>query len=258
MTRAAATQITTPQKGFVVEFIGLPGVGKTTLALEVLAHLTSAHLTPALPVTLAYTLIRGKPWFVRRFYSTRSILGLARTQPRYALHTGQVIRASGQRSFYDTLKVTNNWLSVSAATVQAQGAPGIWLFDQGMFQALWSVGYSAGAKDRSGCLQTLSAQMPKPDLLVLLRAELLAVLRRLQTRGGKASRLDTGVEANAEARLFEAEALLDQLAGLSRTAAVRVLELDATCDDALGSNARHVADTIRAALYPGQGVSGEV
>ncbi len=227
--------------GFVVEFLGLPGVGKTTLALEV------AKLLLDLPVRSAYGHVRGRNWVVRRLYSTRDIVRLALQRPHYVVRSARAIQDSRQRSRYDGLKVTNNWLNVSALTVASGRAPHITLFDQGMFQALWSVGYSAAAAERSPQLADLGALMPRPDLVILLRADLATVRRRLHARGGQESRLDAVTHAEAS-QLEAAAALLDALLTVARAEAVALLEVDAGADDVLAVNARTVADAVRVAV----------
>jgi broad-specificity NMP kinase len=224
--------------GLVVEFLGLPGVGKTTLALEV------AKLLPDLPVRSAYGHLSGRNWVARRLSNARDIARLALEHPRYVAQTVRVIRASGQRTPYDGLKVTNNWLNVSALTLASRRAPGITLFDQGTFQALWSVGYSAEEEARPACLTRLGALMPKPNLLVLVAADLTTVQRRLRARGGRESRLATRAEAT---QLREVAALLDTVVVAARVEKVALLEVDGDADDALAANARAVADAVRIA-----------
>lgn len=239
------------RRGFVVEFIGLPGVGKTTLALEV-----AKLLGHTLPVQSAYSRVGGRSWMARRLRNTRDIVGLGLRRPRYVVRTARAIRASGQRSLYDGLKVTNNWLSVSALTVGSARTPHVTLFDQGMFQALWSVGYSAEGAGRLERLTHLGTLMPKPDLLVPVSAELATVVRRLQARGGRESRLD-GVSHAEATPLRDAATLLDTVVGIARSGGVDLLEVDGDDDGALGTNARAVADVIRtgARSVPGRALA---
>lgn len=227
------------RQGFVVEFIGLPGVGKTTLALEV-----AKRLDRTLPVQSAYSRLGGRSWAARRLRNSRDIGGLGLRRPRYVLRTARAIRASGQRSLYDGLKVANNWLSVSALTLRSARTPHVTLFDQGMFQALWSVGYSAEGAGRLEQLTYLGTLLPKPDLLVLVSAELATVVRRLQARGGRESRLDRVSHVEA-AELHDAATLLNTVIGIARSGGVDLLEIGGDDDGALGTNARAVADVIR-------------
>lgn len=227
------------RQGFVVEFIGLPGVGKTTLALGV-----AELLGQSLPVQLAHSRVAGRSWVARRLRNTRDIVGLGLRRPSYSFKTMRAIRASGQRSLYDGLKVTNNWLSVSALTVRSDRTPRVTLFDQGMFQALWSVGYSAEGAGRLERLRYLGTLMPKPDLLVLVSAEPGTVVRRLQTRGGRESRLDGVLHAGA-APLREAATLLDTVVAIARSGGMDLLELDGNDDGALETNVRTVAGAVQ-------------
>lgn len=237
------------QTSFIVEFLGLPGVGKSTLTREAVKALNaegfSTHLACQHPWRTS--------WLVKRLHSTLDIVKLTLRKPYYVYRSSLAIHSSKQHSYYDQIKVTHNWMNVSAHTFRANHRQGIILFDQGMFQALWSVGYSARVNLLPIAIH-LNTFMPKPDLLVLVQAEASTVVRRLLARGEKGSRLDPQQRHSDFAQaLSEAAKLLDELAWIaeyvsSQTSTMKVLKLDNNQDGKLHPNTHRIVRAIRAAV----------
>ena len=83
-----------------------------------------------------------------------------------------------------------NWLVVTSA-LRRRPAPGtIRILDQGMFQAIWSIGLGARESVIARFDPSLALAMPIPDVVVVVEADLAAVIGRLQRRSGSGSRVD--------------------------------------------------------------------
>lgn len=170
----------------MVEMLGLPGAGKSTLTLALRRALAGRGVSVALPMQEA---TQGG-LASRRIRSAALIAGLVARRPGYVMRSLRLIAATRQVPARAFLKVAHNWLHVSARFAGA-GRGGTWLFDQGMYQALWSVAYGATAPRLGGVLAELAAIMPRPDVVVRLRVEPDVAGERLAARPGRQSRLET-------------------------------------------------------------------
>ena len=165
-------------------------------------------------------------------------------RPGYLVTSTQAITASRQRTPYDYLKVLHNWLNVTAHVEQARRQAAVTLFDQGPYQALWSIGYSAGVPDLADLTTRLGRRMPRPDMLVLVEADAETVLTRLTERGANDSRLDparSGITTVGD--LARPQSLLDQVADYA-TLTAPLIRLDNSAPDSLRTNSAHLVRTI--------------
>src|SRR5207302_3894553 len=121
----------------LVEFVGLPGAGKTTLARAVADRLVRRGLA----VKNVGSLYPDTSWRVRARKMAR---GLRETlsRPQSAYRSGLAVLASGQRSLVDAAKALHNWLFV-CGVMEDNGPEGhVVLLDEGVFPAHCSIGYS--------------------------------------------------------------------------------------------------------------------
>ncbi|HEU5394114.1 MAG TPA: hypothetical protein VFV36_04870, partial [Candidatus Methylomirabilis sp.] len=131
----------------------------------------------------------------------------------------------------------------------ARGRGDVHLLDQGVFQALWSIGLDApdGAIPKMGRL--LKTLAPVPDLVVVLEAGPGTIARRLRDRGGSESRADhwdpedAGALARSARLLEEVKAVLQDCRVAPDGPGVLLLPNDE--DDALETNALRLAREIR-------------
>lgn len=227
-------------RALLVELIGLPGVGKTTLATEVQATLRAARI----PVGLAFSRTRDAPLPVRRLRDALSVAALGARKPGIVSSAARAVAASRQRSAYDGVKVLHNWLNVTAEVERARRVSAVTLFDQGPCQALWSIGFSATTADLSGLVDRLVRHMPRPDLLVVVEADADTILTRLHGRAGRASRLDparSGVASAAD--LTRPHSLLDLITERA-TGIAPLLRLDTSGAGSLPVNIARLTRTI--------------
>jgi len=164
-----------------VEFLGLSGAGKSTVSHRVAERLRDRGFPVSEP-TLSLALMRGRG-AVKALYVAREIL----FHPRDSLLTLKAVRSTRQR-FPVLVRMGFNWLMLSS--LKRTLRPSLHLFDQGAFQALWSIGLEGrrGAVRHVG--RRLVASVPAPHVVVVVEAETSVVEHRLKLRNGHESRAD--------------------------------------------------------------------
>jgi broad-specificity NMP kinase len=196
----------------VVEFVGLPGVGKST-ATQLVANGLAAAGTPVRSASLRVNLeLPG--W--RRVVSKSSI-GAAEAlgRPRHALRVGRMLVGSGQRRRRDVARLWYNWLFLAGLLRRARTRPVVELLDEGIFQLLWSIGLNGGRRALRECSSTIlsgaATAAALPDVVVVVEAPLEVVQARLTSRGSRAGRVDRMTEDERRAALIRGEDLLAEV-----------------------------------------------
>ena len=124
----------------IVEFLGLPGAGKSTLsqlAAEALAE-------RGIAVECANRMLGSEVGPTRRWLRKSGCVidGLV-CAPHDLGNAIRSVNRTRQRSLSEFLHTTFNWLLVTALVRRAARSPKVVLLDQGVAQALWSIGLSA-------------------------------------------------------------------------------------------------------------------
>jgi Mrp family chromosome partitioning ATPase len=227
----------------LVTFVGLPGTGKSTLSARAAQLLLQRGIPCRVCKEAAFRKLRNKAAWV-----AREVIG----NPRWAARSVRGILATRQRSLLDLVKMVVNWLCLSFLIRRAAGAGGVCLFDEGLFQALWSVGLGARNEGWLSSLPLLDPTPPAPSLTVVVRSSLETVERRLAARPACASRLekwlpeDPGILSKA-GRLME---VVEELVGrrCRREEGMRVLVIDNDRKDALQANALKITNYVQQLL----------
>jgi thymidylate kinase len=226
----------------LVEFFGLPGSGKSTMSRVVAEALRQKGCAVS---ELTYDIDHQRS-------TTRSqLLKLSHIAPYAAAHPGRAVSdmarvaATRQATMRDLAKSIFNWTFISSLAVRKRSPHGVLLLDQGVAQALWSVGFAARDQSWLDLLDT-SAPALRPDLVIHVRADLRAIGDRLDRRQRHASRMDgRGRDHRALARAARrAGAVLARM----RAAGVEVVEVDNSDRAQLASGARAATDAITARL----------
>lgn len=129
----------TDTKGAVVEFFGVPGAGKSTVAHHVGQRLAADGYSVAEPTyTLVHDRTRIRRYLTKMGYAASTTV----RRPGRALSSGQLLAATAQPTHSTTGKLLFNWLFVHGV-VDAHRGDGVRLLDQGLCQAVWSVALCA-------------------------------------------------------------------------------------------------------------------
>jgi len=183
-----------------VEFVGMPASGKSALSHRVAEILTAGGVGVEQPSwVLAHDISYPARWMRKS-----AIVGtrMAR-RPGDLLETVGAIRATSQYSGMDTMRMTFNWLLVRALMERPRVAGSVRLFDQGVLQALWSIGLGGKAGAITQMARHLDGAIPIPDVVVFVTASPGAVRRRLELRPGQDSRIERRLSGRKDEAILE-------------------------------------------------------
>jgi Mrp family chromosome partitioning ATPase len=231
----------------VVTFVGLPGTGKSTLSARAAQLLRQRGIPCRVCEEAPFRKLRNKAAWV-----AREVIG----HPWRAARSVRGILATRQRSVLDLVKMVVNWFCLSFLIRRAAKAGGVCLFDEGLYQALWSIGLGSRNEGWLSSLPLLDPVPPAPNLTVVVRSSLKTVGRRLAARPVCASRLeqwlpqDPGILGKA-GRLM---GVIEELVGrrCRQAEGMRVLVIDNDRRDTLQANALKIADHIQQLLRDGE------
>jgi len=190
----------------VVELCGLPGVGKTWVADRLVAALGQVGLGARRDDRGVGPDVRAGLRLVRK---ARLIASTAVVQP--ATSARAVLRiAAGQHGGRDAVARPVQWLVNQGVLARARRGTGVHLLEEGLVQALWSVGLRGGVGPLLGVLET-SAAWEEPDVVLVVEAPLDVVRRRIEARSSIHSRTQRLPEAELLRELQRGDELLRDL-----------------------------------------------
>jgi thymidylate kinase len=202
------------ERPVIVEFLGLSGAGKSAVSHHVAERLRRRGLPVREPMlALAPPPSRRSLW--KRTIKTLHVARELALHPRSSLRMLKSMRSTRQRRLHILLRMGFNWLMLSS--LMRSHRPSLYLFDQGTFQALWSL----ALEGRLGTLRDAGAELvdtvPAPDVVVVVEATADEVLHRLKIRGGSESRADRW-DAGAIRRSLRA---MDEVTSILRSRSAR-------------------------------------
>ena len=187
--------------GYVIEFCGLPGSGKSTMARQVVAELRIRG-GPATDVMAPLGPDAGRADRIRR---KAGAIAAGCLEPGGVRLVRGVAFRSHQLDRRDQLARPANLLVVRHALRRARRRAGISVLDQGPLQEWWSAALRADA-DRVLDLARRDIG-DSPDLLVRVETPIPMLVERLEARGPRQSRLE-GVDPTTRVTELERGNLL--------------------------------------------------
>ena len=185
----------------LVEFLGLPGAGKSALSRRVAAELERSGVPVDEPSRgLAHD--SGRASRQRRKVARVALELLA--HPLSSARAARVLAGSGQPSAGACARLLFNWLLVTSLARDARGRRGLHLIDEGLAQGAWSIALEGRLESALALLAALPAGTA-PDLMVVLESSPASVAARLRSRPEHDSRLDSRLDT--EPQLLERGAL---------------------------------------------------
>ena len=178
------------ERGWVVEFVGLPGCGKSTVSHAVAEVLRgSGQQISERSFEIAHRL-NDSP---RRLAKLRLALRTVLLHPWWALSLAIQIAQSGQRSWVEAAARIFDLLYVCGLVAKQSRRAGIHLLDQGFFSSLWSICFAASSAVPLGRLVEIGTKCcgrSPADLVIVLDVEPATAVERLLRRPGTTSRLE--------------------------------------------------------------------
>jgi shikimate kinase len=212
----------TTDSAVLIEFIGLPGVGKSELSQRVAQQFAANGASVRQP---SHVLAHGLGRTQRRFWKAAHVLREVLLHPVASLRTMRFIAATRQRDPHARWNLAFNWLLVVALTRRARRGHGLHVFDQGVLQAIWSVALEGDVDAAMALLAHVGDSIALPDVVVLVEADLATVKDRLERRPEHDSRLEREKERAAEL-LRRGNELMHRIAGaLGRTRVAHIISL---------------------------------
>jgi hypothetical protein len=193
------------RRPIVVELCGLPGVGKSFVAdrlssalgeVGIVARRDDRGVGPDVGAGL------------RLGRKARLIASTAVVQP--ATSARAVLRIAAGQHGGDAVARPVQWLVNQGVLARARRGTGVHLIEEGLVQALWSVGLRGGVERLLGVLET-SAGWEEPDVVLVVEAPLDAVRRRIEARSSVHSRTQGLPEAELLRELRRGDELLRDL-----------------------------------------------
>ena len=240
MSRGEKAEVGQPVQ---IEFFGLPGSGKTTLAGEVNAILRLRDATsiyspdvtrdhaPGLPRTLARSRLIAS-WFPWQAANWRLVAEVA---------------AVRQASLRDRVRSLYTCMTVAALYDRLDRTPWNAVIDQGMLQALWSVHlHDRTGFSPAGWSRVLDREAARSRVYVCVETPVEVCSMRLDARSSKHSRMQSDAALNDRALWERADRvrrdLIDGLQAAFQRCAVppRIVIVDGT-----GEPAATAADLLR-------------
>jgi hypothetical protein len=178
-----------------IEFMGLPGSGKSTIAAQLESDLKQQGFKT---VSRSAELADNYPFVWRHCRRLLRVVRNATRCRRLYLDTFKLITDSGQKSHWDRAKVTWNLWSVIALMTDCRAAvDSVTIIDQGLFQAIWSIQLSSSKKLSTAVwIDLLSAAGTADVLVVNVQSEIPILSNRLVARS-KRTRLNRQADADA-------------------------------------------------------------
>jgi hypothetical protein len=219
----------------LIELVGAPGVGKSTLAKAVCAraevrtrHQLSADWHRQSLPSRAIHIGRG-------FARPKRLIAAARLAFSCRLHDrgsiGRLLRVIAK----------SEWLSSRSGPV---------VLDQGFLQDLWSILYMGGCNGPNPAHLSpfLRSVLPRDDMIVVLIAvDPNTEFERIRRRSGGHSRFDGLSQLELETSIERAARLPEAIASAARRAGIEVVELDGS--EGIDTLAEQIFSLLPASVY---------
>jgi thymidylate kinase len=233
------------QDGLIVEFLGLPGVGKSTLSHRVAEVLRQKGMPVYEPTYWpVYTLRKYKRIIRKMLFIGWELLG----NPGQSWLSAKAILSSKQITSKDLIKTLVAWLHLSSLRQAHSRIAGVHLFDESICQALWSIGFGAREKELAFIANRLLSLSHPPHIVVVLEASLKTIETRLAARPIRHSRLenrlldDPNILASAADLLKEIKEVEMQVS--ARHDNMRIMIIDNDRDEDFETNVVKIGELI--------------
>lgn len=194
-----------------VEFLGLPGSGKTTLARSIANKLEQHGYHALMPLPEAPTRTAHAYAIAHKLFNIPYYLLSA---PKEALKVLSMARIVPPQGFLSHLRVLQYLVYLYGIFHRYERRCDILLLDQGFAQAVYTLALQSRADD-SETLAAILSTMRRPHILIKLNVDADVVIARLAQRRHPQSRLQRLIQRDGQAIRRSTE-LIDRIEGLSQ------------------------------------------
>lgn len=228
----------------MVEFLGAPGSGKSTIARELARLLRGQGCRASLEDSSAPTLLMLLRGRARRLVNAQRGLLLAPSTLRRASELSRLLL---QPNLTTRLRLSHYMLQLQGLCLTRRAGADLLILDQGFAQALYSFALASAAGADDTVLRSASRCLTRPALVIKLDLDETSLRHRLACRGRRRqSRVETMLEHDAGA-LHRTAALIDRIGASLRAEGWNLLEIDLS---ASGMTPQRTAAAIAEALEP--------
>lgn len=195
--------------GRVVELCGLPGGGKSHLARRVCDALEGQGAAVHRPGLRIGPQVRGPRRLAGKLgLVTRAVLD----EPGASLRLAAALHGAPGTGGPDVLGRWVAWSCTQRLVTDARRLNGVTVLDEGVLQAIWSIGLRSDVAPVLRRLERDRASWAAPDLVVVVDASVDLVDQRLASRRSRHSRTQRLPPEERARELRHGAALLDRLA----------------------------------------------
>lgn len=194
-------------RSLTVELAGIPGSGKSRLARGLVHGLGERGIRVA---QLQVPMDPSVPAVRRLVRKAAACAGTTAATPGHTARLVRAVLASGQPSRGEAVARVVQVLVAQQVAALAARTAGVSLVDEGLVQALWSIGLRGDVGPVLAALHSWPRGRPA-DVLVVLRVPLEVALARLTARTSRHSRTQLLPEAARLAELERGDRLLGEL-----------------------------------------------
>lgn len=210
-------------KPLVIEFVGLPGAGKTTVLHQVAPQLKAEKFSIAQRSEILQS-------WQKQSVLQKILKLIPQSQDQWSvlLHSlafAAQVKPTNRQSFSKASRIFSNAKRLDAIRPDYQFV----LLDQGVLQETWSVGITGTPPAPTALRQVLSTFVKSRSIaIVYFNIDAETALQRIQARSTASSRFDQMQSDVARSRLVQYQPLLEEIVSCSRSLGVPILEVDST------------------------------
>lgn len=240
MGKPIVTSIKAPESPLIVEFVGLPGAGKTTVLQQVAAQLKSENRSIVQRDEILTAWRRSS-----RLHRSLNLIPQTQVQWQVLLQSlrfATQVKPVNLQSFSKASKIFSNakrldavcngtFQSIKGAETGSNhlGTCQVILLDQGLLQETWSVGITGQPPATTALQSVLSTLVQSRSMaIVWFKIDIETALQRIQNRPTHNSRFDQMQLDAARSRLEQYAPFLEDIIACTQTLGVPLLEVDAT------------------------------
>ncbi len=225
----------------IVEFIGLPGSGKTTIAKNVYFQKSIALRKIRYPLFFLYR----KSWFKRNIIKSFKVTKYVLCNYFKSISILKSIYDTNQNSIIQIIRLYFNFMFLLATYGEFKECDDVIIFDEGLLHFMWAIQYASENQLDSINIRQFMDYGIQPDVVVKIDCDANTVFERLILRGPK-TRLDK--EVNLLCKIKESidkfDYILSNLKSLKLDSRIDIVSIDNTDNNGFVAKTNIITESI--------------